>query len=227
MDTKIIYKFLQDLNKNNSLEWMKDNKQYYEQAKNECENLIMEIQNGIKTFDNSIKIRPPKDYMFRLNKDTRFSSDKSPYNPSFRAHISTAGKLPIPVGYFISIKPNNTFLGGGLFASMFSEATKNIRDYIIRNGNRFEEIIETKEFKNNFVVDREKLKNVPKEYDKEHKLAEYLKYKSWYIEYKVDDKVFFDGNNFIKTSIRIFGYMKPFNDFINTALKDFKMPERK
>jgi uncharacterized protein (TIGR02453 family) len=174
MDAKIIYNFLQDLAKNNSLEWMKDNKQYYEQAKNECENLIMEIQNGIKTFDNSITIRPSKDYMFRLNKDTRFSSDKSSYNPSFRAHISTAGKLPIPVGYFISIKPNNTFLGGGLFASMFSEATKNIRDYIIRNGNKFEEIIETKEFKNNFVVDGEKLKNVPKEHDKEHKLAEYL-----------------------------------------------------
>jgi hypothetical protein len=40
-------------------------------------------------------------------------------------------------------------------------------------------------------------------------------------------KCFFDGNNFIKTSIKIFEYMKPFNDFINMALKDFKIPERK
>jgi uncharacterized protein (TIGR02453 family) len=227
MDTKIVYNFLQDLNANNSLDWMKTNKKYYEQAKMECENLIQELINGIKTFDGGIKDLLPKDLMFRLNKDTRFSNDKSPYNPSFRAHISKYGKLPIPVGYFINIRPNNIFLGGGLFASMFSEATKSIRDYIIKNENKFVEILETKEFKENFIIDGEKLKNVPKEYDKEHKLAEYLKYKSWFIEYKIKDKIFFDNTNFIKTSVELFKYMKPFNDFINKALKDFKMPERK
>jgi hypothetical protein len=47
---------------------MKTNKKYYEQAKSECEDLVMELMNGIKTFDNSIKILPPKDLMFRLNK---------------------------------------------------------------------------------------------------------------------------------------------------------------
>jgi uncharacterized protein (TIGR02453 family) len=227
MDTKIIYNFLQDLNDNNSLDWMKTNKKYYERAKMECEILIQELINEIKTFDGSIKDLFPKDLMFRLNKDTRFSNDKSPYNPSFRAHISKYGKLPIPVGYYINIKPNNIFLGGGLFASMFSEATKNIRDYIIKNENKFIGILERKEFKEKFVIDGEKLKNVPKEYDKEHKLAEYLKYKSWFIEYKIKDKIFLDNNNFIKTSAELFKYMKPFNDFINQALKDFKMPERK
>jgi uncharacterized protein (TIGR02453 family) len=227
MDTKIIYNFLQELSKNNSLDWMKNNKKYYEQAKTECEILIGEIMNGINTFDNSVKGLLSKDLMFRLNKDTRFSNDKSPYNPSFRAHISKYGKLPIPVGYYINIKPNNIFLGGGLFAPMFTDATKSIRDYIVKNEKSFMEIIETKEFKNNFVIDGEKLKNVPKEYDKEHKLAEYLKYKSWFIEYKIMDNVFLEYNNFIKKSVKIFEYIKPFNDFINKALKDFKMPERK
>ena len=109
METKIILNFLKDLSENNSLEWMKANKKYYEQAKMECENIIMEIINGINTFDNSIKNLSPKDLMFRLNKDTRFSNDKSPYNPSFRFHISKNGKLPIPVGYFVNIKPNYIF----------------------------------------------------------------------------------------------------------------------
>ena len=227
MDTKLIMKFLKDLNSNNTMDWMKSNKTYYDQAKTEFENIILELTKEIKTFDNSIIILPPKDYMFKLNRDTRFSHDKSPYNPSFRAHISEARKLPIPVGYFISIKPNNTFLGGGLFASMFSEATKRIRDCILKNEKKFIEIIETSEFKNNFVIEGEKLKNVPKEYDSEHGLAEYLKYKSWYLEYKLTDKEFLDKDNFLKTSVKIFKYMKPFNDFLNRALKDFKMPERK
>jgi uncharacterized protein (TIGR02453 family) len=226
MDTKLIYDFLKDLNKNNSLNWMKNNKKYYETAKNEFETLLFEIINGIYSFDKSIGQIPPKKLIFKLNRDTRFSNNKLPYNPSFRAHISKLGRLPVPVGYYISINPNKTFLGGGLFASMFNEATKNIRDYIVKNTNKFIEILETETFKNNFVIEGEKLKNVPKEYDKEHKLAEYLKHKSWYIEYKIEDSIFLKSEDFIKNSVKIFEQIKPFNDFINKALKDFKMPVR-
>ena len=205
---------------------MKNNKKYYEQAKIEYETIVMEFVDGIRAFDKTITFLPPKDYMLKLNRDTRFRKDKSPYNPSFRAHISKGGRLPIPVGYYLNIQPENIFLGGGLFASMFSEATKGIRDYIVKNEKSFISIIETKEFKNNFVIDGEKLKNVPREYDKEHKLSEYLKYKSWFLEYKMKDKIFLENKVFMKTALEIFKCMKPFNDFINRALIDFKMPER-
>jgi uncharacterized protein (TIGR02453 family) len=227
MDTKLILTFLSKLNKNNSLEWMKNNKQKYEQAKHEFENILFEFINQINIFDNSIKKTDPKDLLFRLNRDTRFSNDKSPYNPSFRAHISKNGKLPVPVGYYISIKPGNIFLGGGLFTSMFADATKSMREYIIKNGKQFENIIEKEYFKNNFIIEGEKLKNVPKEYDKDYKFSEYLKNKSWYIEYHIDDSLFLKPETFISKSVEIFKNIKPFNDYINKALKYFKMPERK
>ena len=226
MDTKIILDFLKNLNANNTFIWMKDNKKNYELAKKEFENLLQEVISGIYKFDNSIKICPPKELMFKLNRDTRFSNDKSPYNPAFRAHISKNGKLPIPVGYFISIRPGNSFLGGGLFAAMFNEATKSVREYIINNTNKFIEIIETKTFKENFAIEGEKLKKVPNGYDKDHKLAEYIKYKSWYIEYKIKDTVFLKPEEFIEKALVMFKFIKPFNDFLNKALKDFKMPER-
>jgi uncharacterized protein (TIGR02453 family) len=226
MDTKIIIKFLKDLGANNSFDWMKNNKKYYEQAKNEFEILLLDIINGIYSFDNSIKMCPPKELIFKLNRDTRFSNDKSPYNPSFRAHISKNGKLPIPVGYYISIRPENIFLGGGLFASMFNEATKSIRDYIVKNSNKFIEIIEEETFKSNFTISGEKLKKVPNGYDAEHKLAEYLKNKSWYIEYEINNSIFLKPEEFIQKAIIMFKYIKPFNDYVNKALKDFKMPER-
>jgi uncharacterized protein (TIGR02453 family) len=226
MNTKIIYDFLTELSQNNSFDWMKNNKKAYEQAKNEFELLLAEIINGIYSFDKTIKNTPPKDLMFKLNRDTRYSHDKSPYNPSFRAHIAKNGKMPIPVGYFVSIRPKKIFLGGGLFASMFNEATKSIRDYLVKNTNDFIKVLETETFKNNFVIDGEKLKNVPKEYDNNHTLAEYLKNKSWYIEYKVKDAIFLKSEEFIKTSVEMFKNMKPFNDYLNKALKDFKMPER-
>ena len=226
MKTKLIMNFLKNLGANNSFEWMKENKNHYEQAKNEFEILLLEVINGIYLFDNSIKLCSPKELLFKLNRDTRFSNDKSPYNPSFRAHISKNGKMPIPVGYYISIKPGHIFLGGGLFASMFNEATKNIRDHIAKYSSKFIEIVEARTFKDNFVIDGEKLKKIPNGYDEEHKLSEYLKNKSWYIEYKIKDALFLHSDEFIKISFEIFEYMKPFNDYLNKALKDFKMPVR-
>ncbi|MDR0306287.1 MAG: DUF2461 domain-containing protein [Chitinispirillales bacterium] len=65
-----------------------------------------------------------------------------------------------------------------------------MRDYLVRNANEFIKILETESFKSNFIVKGEKLKNVPKEYDKSHRLAEYLKNKSWYVEYKVKETIF-------------------------------------
>jgi uncharacterized protein (TIGR02453 family) len=125
MDTKIIYTFLKDLNDNNSLDWMRNNKNYYEEAKGGFENLMQELINGITEYDNSVRYLVPKDLIFRLNPDTPFSNDKSPYNPSFRDHISSAGRTPIPARYYINIKPEKIFLGGGLFVVQFPAATKN------------------------------------------------------------------------------------------------------
>ncbi|MDR2904559.1 MAG: DUF2461 domain-containing protein [Helicobacteraceae bacterium] len=227
MDTRVIFNFLKDLSANNSFDWMKANKNMYDQAKLECEMLVQELINKINLFDNSVKDLIPKNLIWMLNRDARFSNDKSPYNPSFRAHISIAGRNPIPAGYYLNIKPNNIFLGGGLFASQFPEATKLVRDYIVQNEKGFTKIIEERTFAENFEIVGEKLKNVPKEYEKEHKYAEYLKHKSWDIEYHVQDKIFLDANKFIELSVEMFKYMKPFNDYLNKALKDFKIPERK
>jgi uncharacterized protein (TIGR02453 family) len=177
--------------------------------------------------DTSIIQNIPKDLTFKLVRDTRFSNDKSPYNPTFRAHISSVGKLPIPCGYFLSIAPvNRSFLGGGLFASMFKDATTMVRDYIVEHGRELDSIISGKDFQTHFTVKGEALKNVPKGYDENHPQADYLKNKSWYVEYPVPDALFESGNGFIEQATQIFLRMKPFNDYLNTALKDFHMPSR-
>jgi hypothetical protein len=98
---------------------------------------------------------------------------------------------------------------------------------MVINEKELTEIIEEKSFSNNFKIFGEKLKNVPKEYDKEHKYAEYLKHKAWDVEYYIKDDVFLNADKFVALSVEMYKYMKPFNDFLNRALKDFKMPERK
>ena len=82
------------------------------------------------------------------------------------------------------------------------------------------------EFQKEFTVQGTVLKNVPAGYDKEHPQAEFLKFKSWYLEYPVGDGIVADEKLFLAEAARLFRLMKPFNDFLNRALTDFRMPVR-
>ncbi|MCI8333153.1 MAG: DUF2461 domain-containing protein [Lachnospiraceae bacterium] len=227
MNTKPIFHYLQELSENNNREWYHLHKAEYKEANAQFEALIQELIFELGKQDESVLHLVPKDLTFKLVRDTRFSRDKSPYNPSFRAHIGPMGKLPVPVGYYLMIKPGNgSFLGGGLFADMFKDATAMVRDYISKNPGQWEEIIRDEEFRNYFTVQGTALKNVPAGYDKEHPQAEFLKYKSWYLEYPVDDESLLNIETFLPQMIKIFEAMKPFNDYLNKALADFKMPAR-
>lgn len=228
MNTQLILNYLTDLSNHNEREWYHAHKAEYKEANAEFELLLQELILKIGEFDSSILHNQPKDLTFKLVRDTRFSNDKSPYNPAFRAHISSKGKLPVPVGYYLMIKPGGqSFLGGGLFADMFKEATIMVRDYIAANGREWEEILNNPDFREHFTVQGTALKRVPAGYDREHPQAEFLKFKSWYLEYPVADAEFGDGEAFLHHAVRVFQIMKPFNDYLNRALADFRMPERK
>ena len=227
MNTQMILGYLTELSANNNREWYHAHKAAYQAANGQFEELIQALMLRIGEFDGSILGHAPRELTFKLVRDTRFSHDKSPYNPAFRAHISSMGKLPVPVGYYLMIKPGGqSFLGGGLFADMFKDATRMVRDYISEHGGQWEQIITAPSFQEHFTVGGSALKNVPAGYEKDHPQAEYLKYKSWYLEYPIRDEELADGELFLSKAADIFHQMKPFNDYLNKALAGFKMPER-
>lgn len=227
MNTQSILDYLTALSMNNNREWYHANKEAYKNANTEFEALLQALILEIGKFDSSILQNNPKELTFKLVRDTRFSHDKSPYNPAFRAHISSKGKLPVPVGYYLMIKPGGqSFLGGGLFADMFKDATRMVRDYITENGEEWERLIHEPEFEAHFAVQGTALKNVPAGYEKEHPQAEYLKFKSWYLEYPLQDEELKNGEAFVAKATNLFRIMKPFNDYLNKALADFQMPAR-
>ena len=227
MNTQIILDYLSSLSANNNREWYHAHKAEHQAANAQFEELIQTLIFQIGEFDASVLGHAPKELTFKMVRDTRFSHDKSPYNPAFRAHISSMGKLPIPVGYYLMVKPGSqSFLGGGLFADMFKDATRMVRDYISAHGAEWETIITAPSFQEHFTVGGSALKNVPAGYEKEHPQAEYLKFKSWYLEYPFQDVVFTDSRRFLFTATDIFRRMKPFNDYLNKALAGFQMPTR-
>ena len=227
MNTQVILDYLTELSANNNRTWYHGHKAEFQEANRQFEELIQALIFQIGEFDGSVLGHPPKELTFKLVRDTRFSHDKSPYNPAFRAHISSMGKLPIPVGYYLMLKPGGqSFLGGGLFADMFKDATRMVRDYISAHGEEWEQIITAPSFQEHFTVGGSALKNVPAGYEKDHPQAEYLKNKSWYLEYPIQDETLADGELFLSRAADIFRLMKPFNNYLNRALAGFKMPER-
>lgn len=139
MNTQLILNYLTRLSENNNREWYHAHKEEYKEANAEFEAFVQELVLQIGKFDNNILPREAKNLTFKLVRDTRFSHDKSPYNLAFRAHIGPGGKLPVPVGYYLMVKPGGkSFLGGGLFADMFKNATSMVRESIAANGGEWE-----------------------------------------------------------------------------------------
>lgn len=224
---ELILRYLAGLEANNSREWYHAHRADHQQASAQFEALVGALMDRIGTFDSAILGHAPKSLTFKLVRDTRFSRDKSPYNPAFRAHISAGGKLPVPVGYYLMLRPGDrSFLGGGLFADCFRDATRMVRDYIAAHGEAWEEVIRDPDFQRRFTVAGSALKKVPADYDKDHPQAEYLKNKSWYLEYPLRDEEVADPEAFLTKAAGLFQGMRPFNDYLNRALADFRMPER-
>ncbi len=223
---KQILDYLAALEQNNDREWFHAHKEEYHAAARQFEELVGVLLLRLRELDGSIPPAKPGELCFKLMRDTRFSHDKSPYNPAFRAHIGPKGKLPIPVGYFLFLRPGDrSFLGGGLFADCFKDATAMIRERIAAQGGEWGRLLGDPAFASRFTLQGARLKRVPQGYESDHPQAEYLKYKSWYLEVPVTDRQLL-GEGFLDEAVETFAAMRPFNGFLNEALTDFVMPQR-
>lgn len=218
--SKSTLQFLKELKKNNNRDWFLDNKKKYETSKAEFIEFIDALIHQISKFDPSIKHHAAKDCIFRINRDIRFSKDKSPYKTNFGAHITSAKKrseIHSRAGYYIHLEPGASMLAGGAY---MPEANwlRAIRQEIDYETKAFKKIIQSKSFKEYFgEMEGEKLVNAPKEYPKDHPEIELLKHKSFLATHKCKDSVV-NSNDFLTHSTRVFKALYPFDTFLNRAL---------
>jgi hypothetical protein len=84
--------FFMDLAKNNNKEWFDANRKRYESSvKKPFHAFVGEAIQRIGKLDRTVAIEP-KEAIFRINRDIRFSKDKTPYKLSCSAIISPAGR---------------------------------------------------------------------------------------------------------------------------------------
>jgi len=210
--------YLKKLKKNNNKEWFDKNRPEYDEAKKEFMGLVQEVLDKTFKFDRSLAGMQAKKTLLRINRDIRFSKDKSPYKISFGSRLMPGDKNdPIP-GYYLHVEPGNTFLAGGSYMPMPDKLAA-IRQEIDYNFTGFKNILGHKDFKKYFngkLSDEEKLVNPPKGYDKENPAVEILKNKHFIAYCKVDDKTVLSPK-FSSHVIEVFKAMHPLLVFLRKA----------
>jgi uncharacterized protein (TIGR02453 family) len=221
MISKEALQFLADLIANNNTEWMHENKKRYESYKKDYHNFITSILTEMKPFDKSLEPLEVKNCTFRINRDIRFSKDKSPYKTNMGVWMSQNKNRKNSPGYYIHYEKGNCFIAGGVWCPEPNEL-KLIRKEIEFFHDDLEAIVSNKNFKKEFnELDRSEntvLKKAPKDFDPNHPAIEFLKLKSFTTSSKIDDKLFTD-KNFSKIIAQQLFTLKPMNNFLSRALE--------
>ena len=214
-------KFLKNLKKNNNKSWFEKNREIYETAKADFANFIQEVINQHGKKDTSIKNLVAKDCLFRINRDVRFSKDKSPYKSNFGASINKGGRKALySAGYYFQVQPGRNFAGGGIWMPEPNELKK-IRQEIDYNFTDFKKIIGARKFKSVYGdLDRSAeflLRRVPKGYEPDNPAADYLKLKS-FVAISFFSDADLTSKDLVKKTVAAFEALQPLVEFINESV---------
>lgn len=113
MDIPGILDFLKVLAANNNREWFQEHKAEYLSVQADFEELLAGVIARLSPWDESVAHVLPRDCTYRIYRDVRFSSDKSPYKTHIGGYINARGKKSNHCGYYLHLEPGNCMLAGG------------------------------------------------------------------------------------------------------------------
>jgi len=212
-----ILSFLSDLEKNNNREWFEGNRERYEKTRGMFLSFTELLINEISVFDSEIPILNPKDCMFRIFRDIRFSKDKRPYKTNYGSFISRGGRNVGYAGYYFHIQPGESFLGGGVYMPP-AEYLRAIRKEIYNNPEEYLDIRDSQEFKSTFPDEfSDKLKTAPKGFPKDWEYIDLIKNRSYAFGQDLSDKYLLSSDMF-SNAIESFKVLYRMNRFLNRAI---------
>jgi uncharacterized protein (TIGR02453 family) len=214
--------FLKNLKKNNNKNWFDANREKYLASKNNFEEFIAGLLEKMILFDSDLKDLSAKDCIFRINRDVRFSKDKTPYKISRSASFNKGGKKSINAGYYFHLQPGgNSFVGGGLWMPQ-PEGLKKLRQEIDYCFPEFEKIIAAHSFLKHYKElekdEKQMLVNVPKGYDKENPAVNFLRMKSFVATKSISDADILSPK-LTNEIIQSYKALMPLVKFINRAFE--------
>ena len=156
--------FFTELDQNNHKEWFDANRKRYEKSvKKPFENFVRRMIELVQTDDKTVVVEP-KNCMFRINRDIRFSKDKTPYKTNRSAAISRNGRKEMGIpGLYFHFGHKSIGIYGGCYMPD-KEMLADIRYQIANDLEGFEAAISDKNFQKMWgTVHGKKNKVIPKD----------------------------------------------------------------
>jgi uncharacterized protein (TIGR02453 family) len=204
--------FLKNLAAHNTREWFTDNRKDYDGARGEVMQLLSDLQKQLNITD---KIEQAK--LFRINRDVRFSNDKSPYKSNFSGYYKRLG-AERRGSYYFSIQPNGkTMVGGGFYAPEKDDLLR-IRKEFAQDGKQINKITSETSFVKYFgSLQGDSLKSAPRDFEKDHPNIKWIRMKQFYAFRTFTDKEVLDPK-FPKEMMDTFSAIRPFFDYMSEVL---------
>ena len=217
--TEDFINFFKELAANNHKEWFHENKKRYESSvKKPFTEFVGKMIEEIQKVDADLMIEP-KDCILRINRDIRFSKDKTPYNLHYTAFISRGGKKDKSIpGFFVRFSPEMVGIMGGCFGPDKEQLLK-IRTKIKEDPKTFRKLIEEQQFTEQFgELKGEAMKRIPKEWQQAIEKEPIIANKQFYfVTEKPSDLIL--SEQLIEELIGYWKIMQPLNDYLTKAIQ--------
>jgi len=216
---KEILDFLKDLEANNSREWFDLNRDRYDATRKQFLVVAEQLIHDIRQFDDEVPVLNPKDCVFRIFRDVRFSKDKLPFKSNYGCFVARGGKKSGFAGYYLHIQPGECFLSGGIYMPL-PEYLQAIRQEIYYHPKNYIDLIENKEFKSTYTLEySNKLKTAPKGYPKDWEYLDLIKNRNYAFGHRIEENELF-APDFIEKAIELFKVIYPLNRYLNKAVDE-------
>lgn len=218
--TKEFSSFFQELEKNNHKDWFDENrKSYHSYVKDPFDQLIKDLLEEVKKLDPAINV-PYNKCIFRINRDIRFSKDKTPYKTNRSAFISRFGtKNKSFPGMYFEINGKELRIYGGVYM-LDSKQVQRIREEIQDYHKDFKKVIDSNKFKSTFgEVQGEKTKRLNKEFQEFSEKEDLLYNKNWYVYTSLPLNTIYK-DDLLKVMVDHFKILEPYNKFFERPMLD-------
>jgi uncharacterized protein (TIGR02453 family) len=211
-------KFLRALKRNNRRDWFQPRKDDYERLVRAPMVAMVERLSGDMRAIAPEVVVDPKHAVFRIYRDTRFSSDKTPYKTHIAASFPWRGVARHEgAGLYFHVSPTEVWIGGGLYAPQ-TAPLQAIREHIASNSRRLTSIVESVSFKRIVgAVEGEKLQRVPRGFPRDHKAEYWLRHRQFLAGRDVAPSLVTTAR-FYPTVLETFRVIVPLIRFLNEPL---------
>jgi uncharacterized protein (TIGR02453 family) len=184
------FKFLRALARNNKRAWFQAHKaQYLEHVRDPYLRLVADLQPALREVSEHYRAdpRPVGGSLFRLQRDTRFANDKTPYKTHAGARFFHArGRQVEAPSFYLHVQPGHCFIGAGLWHPE-QPTLRRLRQFIHDNPAAWTKATRAPAFKRRYELGGESLVRVPHGYAADHPLLDDLKRKSFVAMAPIED----------------------------------------